>query len=113
MAKKARLYVARLRDGHGENNHVFPAQSKDSLLNQLDLPDTVKLVKASYLGWREVSAEVNDDMNGIDFVVKGKKKDLIVTKNDLGYEYLFQQFPDKVKAAQDFVDAYHDPISRQ
>lgn len=109
MATKARLYVAKLRDGHGEKNHVFPAQSKNSLLNQLDLPPTVKLLKTTHLGWREVSADVNEDMSGINFTVKGKKENLIVTPEDLGYDYLSQQFPDQVKAAQDTLDAYHDP----
>lgn len=109
MAKKARFFKVRLRDGHGEDDVIFPAQSKASLLNNLEIPDTVKLISTIHMGWREVTAVPNDDMDGVDFKVNGKGRELTVSTGDLGHDYLTQQFPDQVKAVHDHLNEYHDP----
>lgn len=109
MAKKARCFEVTLRDGHGIKTSTLPAQSKLDLLNRLKVPNTVKLIDVKHIGWRDVAAEPNDDLNGVNFKITGANSEITISHGDIGHDYLTQQIPDQVKNVHEYLDDYHNP----
>ncbi|WP_319783765.1 hypothetical protein [Oceanisphaera sp. IT1-181] len=89
MAKKARFYLAKLRNLDEQYQYMMPAQSEVHARRELEHPDS-RIISIVHYGWHDVIAA--DGGNGPVFITKINNVDYCYEHNHDGYKYLSQQF---------------------
>lgn len=112
-AEKARIFLLKVKDGHGLKEPIYAAANSTAELNNdlkrnCYIPSNEKLDSIDHLKFKNV--EVGPDIHNefVEFTVKINEKDVRFGPNSIGYNYLTQQFPQKVKSVEDFLSSLGD-----
>lgn len=103
MASKARFFLATLVNGYKTYNVIYPAQKRTDLARILPTPD-IRVVTIKYLGWAVVQVRPDEFDSFPEFSANVNGMFIIIRPNDIGYEYLQQQFSDKYMEVEDFIN---------
>ena len=102
MATKARFYEVTVKNGFGEEKHIVNAPKK-SLIGGVFENKNVKVTNISYLGFKKVEAQLDEDRENVEFSVP-ELNNLTIRRGEVGYNSLTQTFDNKVKGVQEIIE---------
>jgi hypothetical protein len=102
MADKARLYDVQLKDGHGIWTAKIAGPSGAQVRSNLSLSPHVDVVSVKSANWHKFFAQPNEEGDGVDFI--SEDGTLRVSRNDLGHNYLLDQYPQQVTEVMKYLN---------
>ncbi|PPK77009.1 hypothetical protein B0F87_102115 [Methylobacter tundripaludum] len=105
MAKKARFYKVITRNGYGEETHIVSSPKKSVIPNAFETQD-VQVTHVEYLGFKEVNAKPNDELDDVEFVVP-ELNDLSIQRGETGFKNLSLLFAEQVSKVNQEIKKYN------